>query len=961
MSQGLRVLIVEDSDSDAALVARLLRKAGYDIHEERVESAAEMSAALARQVWDVVISDYALPQFDAPAALSLLQQAGLDIPFIVVSGTIGEETAVTMMKAGAHDYLMKDKLLRLAPAVAREMREAQSRRERRQAEEALHASTKHLSSVFRAAPIGIGLAVDRVLKEANQYLFDMTGYSRAELIGQSARILYPDDAEFERVGRDKYAQIRERSAGSIETRWQRKDGVVRDIFLSSTLLNPTDWSAGMTFAALDITERKQAEAALLKSENDFRRLSEFNRQLNEISIVFNETSDLVSLEESIATSFWQLTGALGATISRYDPFAKTIQVTATAMPEELLAQIESVLGVSLAELKMTIPDEIIPLMTTHFIDRTSDLTALSFGKIAPETAERLIAAIGCGQILGVGLSYGSELIGATIAFLPEGAVEIPDHSLRTFAYMASLAMTRKKAEDSLRASEARFATIFRASPIGISLTRFADGQIADANATFLSMLGYTREEVMGYTTLELGMWPNPAERHRIVRLLHELGRAQNIELRLRRKSGEIRDSLVSAELIELAGERYMVSMIHDITEQKRAEEEKERLQTQLTQAQKMESIGRLAGGVAHDFNNMLNVIMAHAELALNRLNPTDPPFANLQEIYKAAQRSADLTRQLLAFARKQIVAPKVLDLNETIETMLKMLRRLIGEDISLVWMPGAGVWPVKVDPSQIDQILVNLCVNARDAMTGQGRITIETGNVVFDDDDCASNQEAVPGEFILLAVSDDGCGMDEEIRSKLFEPFFTTKELGKGTGLGLATVYGIVKQNNGFIDVYSEPNMGTTFKIYLSRHMERVDPMHKDGAMARPERGNETVLVAEDEPAILEVIIDVLQNQGYTALTATTPGEAMRLARDYAGEIHLLISDVIMPEMNGRDLANNMMLFCPRLKVLYMSGYTADVIAHHGVLDDRVYFIQKPFTIRELIAKVREVLDCDAG
>jgi signal transduction histidine kinase/CheY-like chemotaxis protein len=399
------------------------------------------------------------------------------------------------------------------------------------------------------------------------------------------------------------------------------------------------------------------------------------------------------------------------------------------------------------------------------------------------------------------------------------------------------------------------------------------------------------------------------------------------------------------------------SVFADITERKNAEMEKAKLEAQLNQAQKMESVGRLAGGVAHDFNNMLTVILGHAQLGLMHLDPTHPVCADLAEISRTAERSADLTRQLLAFARKQTIAPKVLDLNETVAGMLKMLQRLIGEDINLNWHPAPNLWPVNMDPSQIDQILANLCVNARDSIAGTGKITIETGSSLIDEEYCTQNIGFMVGEYVRLAVSDDGCGMDKLTRAQIFEPFFTTKGLGEGTGLGLATVYGIVKQNNGFINVYSEPGLGTSFTIYLPRYMGTAEQTRKEGAVEPAKRGMETILLVEDEPAILNITSTILKKQGYTILTANTPGEAIRLASEHGDKIHLLMTDVVMPEMNGKDLAKNLQSLYPQLKCLYMSGYTSNVIAHHGVLDEGVNFIQKPYSLPDLANKVRDVLD----
>jgi CheY-like chemotaxis protein len=368
-------------------------------------------------------------------------------------------------------------------------------------------------------------------------------------------------------------------------------------------------------------------------------------------------------------------------------------------------------------------------------------------------------------------------------------------------------------------------------------------------------------------------------------------------------------------------------------------------------------VGRLAGGGAHDFNNMLGVILGYAQLAMLKIGQDDPLHADLDEIRKAGERSADLTRQLLAFARKQTVAPQVLDLNETVEGMHNMLRRLIGEDIDLAWRPGSNLGPIFIDPSQVDQILANLCVNARDAIADTGKITIETDSACFDEAYCTDHAYFVPGEFVMLAVSDDGCGMDPETLGVVFEPFFTTKELGKGTGLGLATVYGIVKQNNGFINVYSEPGHGTTFKIYLPQHAAKAAPRSEQEQAPAPAAGGETILLVEDEQAILEVATRMLEQMGYGVIAAATPGEAIRLAREHQGRINLLMTDVVMPEMNGRDLAGNLISIYPGMRRLFMSGYTANVIAHHGVLDQGVHFLQKPFSMQDLAAKIREALD----
>lgn len=384
------------------------------------------------------------------------------------------------------------------------------------------------------------------------------------------------------------------------------------------------------------------------------------------------------------------------------------------------------------------------------------------------------------------------------------------------------------------------------------------------------------------------------------------------------------------------------------------------LESQVRQSQKMEAIGRLAGGVAHDFNNLLMVVLCHAELGLGEVEKDHPLCRRLKAIMDVSKRSSAIVRQLLTFARKQAVAPEVLDLNRVVEGMIKVIERLIGEDISIVWLPNPDLWPVKIDPTQIEQILANLCVNARDAIKGVGSITIATGNASFDDTYCTHHAEFKPGDYAMLTVSDSGCGMEEETLGRIFEPFFTTKEVGLGTGLGLSTVYGIVKQNHGFVDVSSKIGEGTTFKIYLARHRGQAADAPTEDNRELPKSMGETVLVVEDETAVLELVRGILERLGYTVLTACAPAEAMRLVSEHAGEIDLLVTDVILPELTGKELAEQIRSKRPAMKCLFMSGYTQDVIAYRGMLEEGAQFIMKPFSMRGLANKVRAVLAADA-
>jgi two-component system cell cycle sensor histidine kinase/response regulator CckA len=395
--------------------------------------------------------------------------------------------------------------------------------------------------------------------------------------------------------------------------------------------------------------------------------------------------------------------------------------------------------------------------------------------------------------------------------------------------------------------------------------------------------------------------------------------------------------------------------LQDITPQKLAEAKHEKLEAQLRQAQKMDAVGRLAGGVAHDFNNMLSVILGNAHMTMKSMAPGDERLEDMQQVIDAAQRSAELTNQLLAFARQQPIEPALIDLNESIGKILKMLGRLIGEDVELIWKPGPELSRIKMDRAQIDQILANLAVNARDAIAGVGKLVIETRNASFDQPYCDANTKYSPGDYVQLSVSDSGCGMDEATLGQVFEPFFTTKGLGKGTGLGLATVYGIVKQNRGFITVYSEAGQGSTFQIYLPQSTEVAARPHSGPIQAPVPRGNETLLLVEDEGALLRVAARMLRGLGYTVIATSDPLEAITLAAQNP-TIGLLVTDVVMPSMTGRALFEELSRTRPDLKCLFMSGYTADVISHRGVLEQGMHFLQKPFALDGIAHKIREVL-----
>ena len=638
MNSPLRVLQVEDSEADAELLARELKRAGFDVTWERVQSAARLERALERGPWDIIVGDNSMPGFSGTEALSLVRARGLDIPFIFVSGTMGEDLAARALEAGAGDALPKGNLRRLIPVIKRELREAEERRAHRDTEAALRASEASHATLVEKAPLGIyrSTPAGRFVA-ANDALARILGYaSPADVLTlDMARDVYADPDERRRlIEQDTYT---DRVYDELEATWKKKDG----------------------------------------------------------------TRILVQL--------------------------------------------------------------------------------------------------------------------------------------------------------SVRAS------------------RDAHGQV-----------------------------------------------------------------------------EYYEAFVRDITGQRQ-------LEAQLAQAQKMEAIGRLAGGVAHDFNNLLTVILSYSELLLQDMPSDAPTRDDIEQIRKAANGASELTRQLLAFSRQQVLQPKVVDLNAAVSGIERLLGRVLREDIHLECSLAPDAGTVKVDPGQLEQVIMNLAVNARDAMPNGGRVTIETANVDIDETYVQAHALAAPGRYVMLAVTDTGMGMDAATQARIFEPFFTTKEVGKGTGLGLATVQGIVQQSGGFIWVYSEPNHGTCFKVYLPR----VDaPPSKAEAVAGDLlRGTETVLVVEDMAAVRAVTCEMLRRFGFTVHDAADGTTALQLAQALAQPIDLLLTDVVMPDANGRDLATQFQKLHPRLRVLFMSGYTDDAVVRHGILEEGIAYLQKPFTPRSLVRKVREVLD----
>ncbi len=810
-------------------------------------------------------------------------------------------------------------------------------------------SEEYQRAMISCSPIALySIDSERRVQTWNSSAERIFGWTAAEITGKTLPQLPADqDAEFKKLLSQVLAG---RSFFALDVVRQRRDGSLFAGSLSlAPIREPDGTIVGIMGAMEDISERKKAQLSI-------EHLNRVLRTIRDVNQLIVRERDRKALIREGCRLLVSNRGYLSAMIILVDARRQPV---AWAM-EGLAAQSEKLTA-------MLGRGEFPPCCRfTDWVDGMLLVderpTICGDCPIAPACtgSQSMVAPLAHGKV-----TWG-YLIAAAEPHLP---IDEAERNLFTelagdFAYALSvieIEAVHRQSEEALRQSESRFRLFAELAPVGIVISDQEERTLF-ASAKFSELFGYTIADIPSVNEWWQLAYPDESFREEVRRQWRQVvdearkgsRESHPMEFPVTCKDGSVRP----VEFRMATTGNLTVVVLADVSERKQAEEERQRLNSQLTQAQKMESVGRLAGGVAHDYNNMLSVIIGYTELALGRTGPDETLARELGEILTAAQRARDITRQLLAFARKQTIAPKVLNLNDTVEGMLRMLRRLIGEDIDLSWRPGAALWAINIDPSQLDQLLANLCVNARDAITDVGKLTIETKNIQVGQEYCTGHFDCAPGEYVLLAVSDTGSGMDRVTLDNLFEPFFTTKDLGKGTGLGLATVYGIVKQNNGFINVYSEPGKGSAFNIYLPRHSggRHQAELEIEGVTATPQGTGETVLVAEDEAAILRITGKMLANLGYTVLKAITPNEALALGREHGEKIDLLITDVVMPEMNGSDLAAALLPLCPTMKVLYMSGYTADVIAHRGVLDADVNFIQKPFSSHDLGCMVAETL-----
>jgi PAS domain S-box-containing protein len=927
MGNPLRILIVEDSADDAELIHRELHRGGCVVEVAIVDNASDMKRKLSEQKWDAVIADYSLPNFGALAALYLLHEAAIDIPFIVVSGTVGEEIAVEAMKAGAHDYLMKNSLKRLVPAIERELREAESRRHRLESEEALRRSQKQYQNLVDSIE-GIVWEGDA---ETRRFLFvspkaeSLTGYP-------ADRWLEEEDLFIRGVHEDDRGlflhhinnTINDAGKCDLEYRFVTADG--KQLWIHNLIAAAVDnGKIKIRGVMTDVSRDKRAEEALRISEEKFSKAFRSSPQ----SIVISSLEEGRYIE--VNDTFLTMTG-----YKREEIIGRTsLEINIWPSPEDRkrfmsLLEERGVVRNFETNYRHITGDYGVMLLSSEIIDLGGEQCLLS---IAADITERKKAEDKILNIAhGVSATTGEEFFRSVVEHISE-TLEAD------YAFVGELCDGQPP--------RARIVALFGASKYDNIEYVLADtpcekvvtGKLCSYSSGVQRQ--FPKDDMLKELEIE-GYVGTPLfdSKERVLGLMVVLYRhpVKNVPL---------------AESIL----RIFAARVASELERGQAEENLRKTAEQLRQAQKMEAIGRLAGGVAHDFNNLLTAIIGYAEVGMMRLNQGDPLRSILDEIIKAGERASTLTSQLLAFSRKQMLQMKVLDLNNVVSDMERMLKRLIGEDIDLVTRKDNHIGRVSADRGQIEQVLMNLVINSRDAMPKGGILTVETANMYLDETYVSTHVDTQPGHYVMLAVTDTGHGMDADTLTHIFEPFFTTKSKGQGTGLGLSTVYGIIKQSGGDVWVYSEQGRGTTFKIYLPQVEQPEEDTELRKTSAGNGRGSETVLVVEDEDMVRRLTCQTLTINGYQVLEAPNPGTALLICEQHEGTIDLLVTDVVMPQMNGRELSDRLTPLRPGMKVLYMSGYTDSVVYQQMDWNSGLTFIQKPFSPHTLLRKVRELLD----
>ena len=883
----LRVLIAEDSPDDVTLLVRILRKGGFEPSFERVQTEDAMRSALLEKPWDLVLADYRMPNFDGLSAIAVLKESGLDIPLIIVSGTIGEEIAVAAMKAGASDYVMKGNLPRLIPAIERELKEAAVREEKKKAERSLRESEeKYRSLVENISDVIFEIDGRGSLTYISSVVRNVIGYEVEYLIGKTfLEFVHPEDRE---LLMNRFSELTKGVEYPLEYRIVGKSGEVRYVRTYTRPIMKEDTFEGARGTLIDITDRRRYEEAIGRERDQAEMyldiagvmLVALNAQGN-ITMMNRRGREILGYrEDEVIGKNW------------FD----------ICLPAELRGEVKSVFEKLMAGEIASVEYYDNPVFT-----KDGEQRILEF--------HNTVVHDELGRIVGI-FSSGKDVT------------------------------ERKKAEEDLKSSETRYRQLADVTFEGIIF--HDEGVLLQANDQFFRMFRYEPDELVGNQIMEKTLTPDSRE---IVKAKIAERSTESYVATGLRKDGSTLPIEVRARIREVEGKQIRATAIRDLSMLKN-------LEAQLLQAQKMEAIGTLAGGIAHDFNNLLQTVLGYSEFMLQRKKEGEPDYTDLQKIYQAGERGAALVKSLMTFSRKIETKHVPLDLNQEITSFRDLLFRTIPKTINIDLHLKGNLELIKADRSQIGQVLMNLGVNARDAMPDCGTLTIGTANVQLDEEYCSSYIGTKPGRYVLLTVSDTGQGMDKETLSHMFEPFYSTKETGKGTGLGLATVYGIVKQHSGHISCYSELGMGTTFKIYFPAIGQAGDAETRtdDGPIRG---GTETILLVDDDDEIKDLGATLLNSFGYAVVRAGNGKEALEIYQRDRESISLVILDLIMPVMDGRQCLAEILRIDPHAKVIIASGYSEGAPAN-GVMELGVKrFVHKPYNMRQLLTTVRDILDAD--
>ncbi|MBI5361199.1 MAG: PAS domain S-box protein [Planctomycetes bacterium] len=957
MGKLLHVLIIEDSVDDMNLLVRKLRHSGYELDYEHVETPQAMREALKKRAWDVIFSDYSMPHFSGPEALKVLRGSGIDTPFIIVSGTIGEEAAVTLTKAGVNDYLLKDNLSRLSSVIEREMHDVVLRRQQQKDETELRNLRKAIET---SGDIVFTTDKDGIFTYINSEFTRVYGYTHDELIGKVTPRMLKSGLDQQ----EKYAllwqKILNKELVKKEFINKTKDGRIVYVDVSvNPILDDGDKLTGFLCIQRDITNRKHAENQQELVINIFEALNRHEEPLAVIRNILTMIKNYTGMEaagiricedEDCPYFVWE---GFNDDFIKAENHVCMRDTNGNIIRDEHGVPIMKCMCGKVIRAETDSSKPFFSQSGSFWTNSALELSANMAKEDHVTCAAHNCTVYGFESVALIPLRSGSRIAG--LLHLSDRRKNCLSRDLMVFlegiGSSIGISLTRKQAEADL---ELR-ARLLDAGTDSISLVDL-NGRLLYANETMCKLLGYQKNELM---LMNISDIDSQQTADMIGPRMKELIKNRNaiFEVEHKHKNGSIIPEEIHAHVIELNGKDVILSVSRDITERRMIEKEKMKLQEQFLQAQKMEAIGLLAGGVAHDFNNLLTTIKGFSELAMMKIKDTDPLYGQMNQINLAAERAANLTRKLLLFSRKQPMKLVPVNINKVIDELLKMLNRLIGEDIEIVTEFSPDISPFRADVGNIEQVIMNLAINSRDAMPDGGRLLIKTENAVLNGEESRALSNARKGRFVRLSIEDNGIGMTKEVLVHMFEPFFTTKGIGKGTGLGLSVVYGIIKQHDGFINVYSEPGQGTTFRIYFPAVAEQPrEETKKQMSLQQLQGKGERILLIEDDKMVRNFAVTILEENGYAVSAVENAAEAINLFKKEKGKFDAIFSDVVLPDKNGIQLVEELLTIKSGIPVLFNSGYSDQKLNTHALKKIDAQFLQKPYTVIELMQVMRKIL-----